>query len=84
MKSFRRRQAYEGPQGRSPRVTVDGYGDFDLGPVKRWRRKLIAQKCATISFEAAPGHQLQVDFGDARGWIGCEWARVNLFVGTLD
>ena len=28
--SFGRRQAYESPRGRNPRVTVDGYGDFDL------------------------------------------------------
>ncbi len=32
--------------------------------VKRWRRELKAQKRATVRFETAPGHQLQIDFGE--------------------
>jgi transposase len=51
--------------------------------VQRWRRELNAQKRATIRFETAPGHQMQIDFGDTRVWIGGERVRVHLFVGTL-
>lgn len=51
--------------------------------VQRWRRELKAQKRATVRFETPPGHQLQIDFGEARVWIAEERLRVHLFVGTL-
>lgn len=51
--------------------------------VQRWRRELRAQKRATVRFETPPGHQLQIDFGEARVWIGEERVRVHLFVATL-
>ena len=51
--------------------------------VQRWRRELKAQKRATVRFETAPGHQMQIDFGDTRVWIGGERVRVHLFVATL-
>lgn len=51
--------------------------------VQRWRRELRAQKRATVRFETPPGHQLQIDFGEARVWIGDERVRVHLFVATL-
>lgn len=51
--------------------------------VQRWRRELRAQKRATVRFETRPGHQLQIDFGEARVWIGDERVRVHLFVATL-
>nr|WP_314467963.1 IS21 family transposase [uncultured Novosphingobium sp.] len=51
--------------------------------VQRWRRELRAQKRATVRFETPPGHQLQIDFGETRVWIGDEQVRVHLFVATL-
>lgn len=51
--------------------------------VQRWRRELRAQKRATVRFETRPGHQLQIDFGESRVWIGDERVRVHLFVATL-
>lgn len=51
--------------------------------VQRWRRELKAQKRATVRFETRPGHQLQIDFGESRVWIGDERVRVHLFVATL-
>lgn len=51
--------------------------------VQRWRRELKAQKRATVRFETRPGHQLQIDFGECRVWIGDERVRVHLFVATL-
>src|SRR4029453_724085 len=51
--------------------------------VQRWRRELKAQMRATVRFETAPGHQMQIDFGDTRVWIGGERVRVPLFVATL-
>jgi transposase len=51
--------------------------------VQRWRRELKAQTRATVRFETAPGHQMQIDFGDTRVWIGGERVRVHLFVATL-
>nr|WP_244505182.1 IS21 family transposase [Pelagibacterium luteolum] len=51
--------------------------------VKRWRRELKAQKRATVRFETAPGHQLQIDFGDTKVWIDGERVRIHVFVATL-
>lgn len=51
--------------------------------VQRWRRELKAQKRATVRFETRPGHQLQIDFGETRVWIGDDRVRVHLFVATL-
>lgn len=51
--------------------------------VAGWRRELRAQARATIRFETPPGRQLQIDFGEARVWIGDEKLRVHLFVATL-
>jgi transposase len=51
--------------------------------VQRWRRELKAQMRATVRFETAPGHQMQIDFGDTRVWINGERVRVHLFVATL-
>ncbi|MDX0525390.1 IS21 family transposase [Sinorhizobium medicae] len=51
--------------------------------VRQWRRELKAQKRATVRFETAPGHQMQIDFGDTKVWIGDERVRIHLFVGTL-
>jgi transposase len=51
--------------------------------VQRWRRELKAQKRATVRFETRPGHQLQIDFGEVRVWVGDERVRVHLFVATL-
>lgn len=51
--------------------------------VKCWRRELKAQKRATVRFETAPGHQMQIDFGDTKVWIGGERVRIHVFVATL-
>ncbi|MDX1595257.1 MAG: IS21 family transposase [Gammaproteobacteria bacterium] len=51
--------------------------------VAGWRRELQAQARATVRFETPPGHQLQIDFGEARVWIGDAKLRVHLFVATL-
>ena len=51
--------------------------------VRTSRRELNAQKRATVRFETAPGHQMQIDFGDTREWIGGERVRIHVFVGTL-
>lgn len=48
-----------------------------------WRRELTAQKRATVRYETAPGHQMQIDFGDTRVWIGGERVRIHVFVATL-
>ncbi|HZW45881.1 MAG TPA: IS21 family transposase, partial [Microvirga sp.] len=51
--------------------------------VQGWRRELKAQKRATVRFETRPGHQLQIDFGDTKVWIGDERIKIHLFVATL-
>jgi transposase len=51
--------------------------------VRHWRRELKAQKRATVRFETAPGHQMQIDFGDTKVWIGGERVRIHVFVATL-
>ena len=51
--------------------------------VQVWRRELKAASRATVRFETRPGQQLQIDFGEARVWIGDERVRVHLFVATL-
>jgi len=51
--------------------------------VRQWRRELTAQKRATVRYETAPGHQMQIDFGDTKVWIGGDRVRIHVFVGTL-
>lgn len=51
--------------------------------VREWRRELKVQKRATVRYETAPGHQMQIDFGDTRVWIGGERVRIHVFVATL-
>src|SRR4029453_12360624 len=51
--------------------------------VQGWRRELKAHKRATVRFETRPGHQLQIDFGDTKVWIGDEQITIHLFVATL-
>ena len=51
--------------------------------VAGWRRELRAEALATVRFETAPGHQLQIDFGEMRVLIGVEPVRIYLFVATL-
>ncbi len=38
---------------------------------------------ATIRFETAPGHQLQIDFGERRVLVGGREMRVYFFVAVL-
>jgi transposase len=47
------------------------------------RREALSQDRATIRFETPPGHQLQIDFGTVRVWIGDQHQQVHLFVATL-
>ncbi|HEX4354505.1 MAG TPA: IS21 family transposase [Polyangiales bacterium] len=42
-----------------------------------------AAEVATVRFETAPGHQLQIDFGEKWVWIGEQRTRVMLFVAVL-
>jgi transposase len=47
------------------------------------RRELAAEAKATVRFETAPGHQLQIDFGSTRVPVGGERVKIFLFVATL-
>ncbi len=47
------------------------------------RRDLAAEARATVRFETAPGHQLQIDFGERRILLGGIATKVFLFVATL-
>jgi transposase len=51
--------------------------------VAHLRREVMAQSAATVRFETAPGHQLQIDFGSVRVPVGDESMKVHLFVATL-
>lgn len=51
--------------------------------VKEQRRKLRAEKLATVRFETEPGRQLQADFGEIRVVIGGKVEKVHLCVLTL-
>src|SRR3546814_11920041 len=51
--------------------------------VAGWRRELKAAARATVRFETPPGHQLQIDFGETRVWIGDGRLRVHLFVAPI-
>jgi transposase len=51
-----------------------------LAPHREQRR---ASELATVRFETAPGHQMQIDFGEKWVWVGEERVRVMLFVAVL-
>ena len=51
-----------------------------VAPHRQARR---AAEVATVRFETAPGHQLQIDFGERRVVIGGREMRVYFFVGVL-
>jgi transposase len=51
--------------------------------VQSLRRELRAQGVATVRYETAPGHQLQIDFGSTAVTVADEPLRVHLFVATL-
>jgi transposase len=51
-----------------------------LTPYRRARR---AAELATVRFETAPGHQMQIDFGEKLVAIGGVAVRVHLFVAVL-
>lgn len=51
--------------------------------VEPLRRELRAEAVATVRYETAPGHQLQIDFGSTAVVIGQEPQRIHLFVATL-
>ena len=51
--------------------------------VRGLRRELRARDRATVRFETAPGHQMQIDFGARRVRIGDAPVPVHLFVATL-
>ncbi len=51
--------------------------------VEPLRRELRAETVATVRYETAPGHQLQIDFGSTAVVIGEERQRIHLFVATL-
>src|SRR5207247_10947970 len=47
------------------------------------RRELRALQLATVRYETAPGHQMQVDFGQKRVRIGERTVVVHLLVAVL-
>ena len=47
------------------------------------RRARRATEVATVRFETAPGHQMQIDFGEKLVLIGAVVVRVHLFVAVL-
>jgi len=49
---------------------------------ERRREKHVAD-VATVRFETAPGHQMQIDFGQKKVWIGASQVTVHLLVATL-
>jgi transposase len=51
--------------------------------VKPRRQAKRAAEVATVRFETAPGHQLQIDFGEKWVWLGEQRTRVMLFVAVL-
>lgn len=51
--------------------------------VRPHREAKRAAEVATVRFETAPGHQLQIDFGEKWVWIGEQRTRVMLFVAVL-
>jgi transposase len=51
--------------------------------VRPHREAKRAAEVATVRFETAPGHQLQIDFGEKWVWIGEQRIRVMLFVAVL-
>jgi transposase len=51
--------------------------------VRPHRQAKRAAEIATVRFETAPGHQLQIDFGEKWVWLGEQRTRVMLFVAVL-
>jgi hypothetical protein len=51
--------------------------------VAPFRRRLEAERRATVRFETAPGLQMQIDFGETRVELAGVKERVHLFVATL-
>lgn len=51
--------------------------------VRPHREAKRAAEVATVRFETAPGHQLQIDFGEKWVWIAEQRTRVMLFVAVL-
>lgn len=51
--------------------------------VERHRRDRRAAELATVRFDTAPGHQMQIDFGEKKVSIGGRIERVLLFVAVL-
>ncbi len=47
------------------------------------RQAKRAAELATVRFETAPGHQMQIDFGEKRVWVGGVLVKVFLFVAVL-
>lgn len=51
--------------------------------VEEHRQAQRAAQAATVRFETAPGHQMQIDFGEKRVLIGGVVVRVRFFVAVL-
>ena len=47
------------------------------------RREKHAGIVATVRYETAPGHQMQIDFGQKQVWVGTALTTVHLLVATL-
>lgn len=51
--------------------------------VEKHRRDRRAAELATVRFETAPGHQMQIDFGEKRVSVAGVFVRVLVFVAVL-
>jgi transposase len=51
--------------------------------VEPWRQEMKVEREATLRYETAPGHQMQIDFGEKKVEIGGECVRVHIFTATL-
>ncbi len=56
--------------------------DADVRTIQRavasHRKERTTRELATVRFETAPGHQLQIDFGEKWVWVGSERRRVAM------
>jgi transposase len=61
--------------------------DVDIRVVQRvlqpHRREKLVAEAATVRFETAPGHQMQIDFGEKKVVVAGQRVKVMLFVAVL-
>lgn len=69
------------------RLLAEQHVDVPLRTLQRvlapHRQEKRAAELATVRFETAPGHQMQIDFGEKWIWIAGARTKVHLFVAVL-